>query len=107
MKKFQWLWPEKCRRISFILFFQFLVLGAMAQVKISGVVTGADGKGLPAVSVAVHGTTIGTVTDENGNYSLTGNLKPGNYVLDFSGIGLKSSSQSIQVTSAPSYTANA
>ncbi len=61
------------KRLSIL--FAFLVLtGAMlyAQgVQITGTVTGAeDGAALPGVSVVVKGTTIGTVTDFEGNYSL-------------------------------------
>lgn len=37
---------------------------------VSGRVVGDDGKPLPGVSVSVRGTTVGTNTDKNGNYSL-------------------------------------
>ncbi len=43
---------------------------AMAQRTISGVVT-SDGEALVGVSVVVKGTTNGTVTDIDGNYSLS------------------------------------
>jgi TonB-linked SusC/RagA family outer membrane protein len=38
--------------------------------KTSGTVTDENGQPMPGVSVSVKGTTIGTVTDANGNYSL-------------------------------------
>ncbi|MDO4461857.1 MAG: TonB-dependent receptor [Bacteroidia bacterium] len=46
---------------------------AMAQnkVTISGKVVDESGEPLPGVSVAVSGTTVGTVTDFDGNYSLS------------------------------------
>jgi len=46
---------------------------ALAQDRtVTGVVTSSeDGLTLPGVSVVVKGTTIGTITDVNGNYSLT------------------------------------
>lgn len=53
-----------------------------------------DGKPLPGVSVVVKGTTIGTVTDANGNYSLT--LPNNASALVFSFIGLVS--QEIGIT---------
>jgi TonB-linked SusC/RagA family outer membrane protein len=58
------------------MLFAFFVLAAAALqaqgVLISGTVTGADdGSPLPGVSVVVQGTTIGTVTDFEGKYSLT------------------------------------
>ena len=56
------------------------------QARISGTVTDENGESLPGVSVVIKGTTTGTVTDANGNYSLTA---IGSDVLVFSFIGLK------------------
>ena len=45
--------------------------GAFAQRTITGtVISSEDGLGMPGVTVMVKGTTIGTATDINGNYSL-------------------------------------
>ncbi|CAN5442578.1 DUF4139 domain-containing protein [soil metagenome] len=57
------------------------------------VVSSEDGTGLPGVNVLVKGTTIGTVTDAQGNYSLT--LPNGAGQLVFSFIGL--ATQEIQI----------
>ncbi|NJO00994.1 MAG: hypothetical protein HC880_04230, partial [Bacteroidia bacterium] len=49
------------------------MLGSVyAQEKIlSGVVTdAADGSPIPGVSIVVKGTTTGTITDQNGQYTL-------------------------------------
>ncbi|GAA0879246.1 TonB-dependent receptor [Algoriphagus jejuensis] len=54
---------------------------------ISGTVTDPSGLGLPGVTIIVEGTTKGTVTDVDGNYSL--DVEPGE-VLVFSFIGYKS-----------------
>lgn len=56
------------------------------QARITGTVTNEDGEPLPGVSVVIKGTTTGTVTDANGNYSLTA---MGSDVLVFSFIGMK------------------
>ncbi len=41
------------------------------QIRVSGTVTSAeDGATLPGVTVAVQGTTLGTITDAEGNYEL-------------------------------------
>jgi TonB-linked SusC/RagA family outer membrane protein len=45
--------------------------GKAAAISVSGKVTGEDGTGLPGVSVALKGTTTGTVTDVDGNFNLT------------------------------------
>lgn len=59
---------------------------AFAQRQVNGKVT-ADGDGgpLPGVNVLVQGTTVGTVTDIDGNYSIS--VTGDNAVLSFSSIG--------------------
>ena len=84
-----------------------LATAANAQVRISGKVSGPDGKGVPVVSVQVRGTTAGAVTDASGAYSFSADLKNGDYMIDFSGIGFKSTSQSLKVSGANAYTADA
>lgn len=88
------------------LLLQLSAVLALAQVKISGKVTGSDGKGIPSVSIAIQNTTIGTASDANGMYTINADLKPGTYILEFSGVGFKSREQSIQVGNAVSYTAD-
>lgn len=95
------------KRISLMLPFLFLTFLVTAQVRISGKVTGADNKGIPDISVLVRNTNFGGVTDADGNYSFQANLNPGTYQIDFSGVGFKAVSQSVQVTSSGSVTANA
>ena len=53
--------------------------------KISGMVTDANGESLAGVSVVVKGTALGTSTDGNGNYILSGTES--NSVLIFSYLG--------------------
>lgn len=59
----------------------------LQQASISGKVTDSSGSPLPGVSVAVKGTTKGTVTDANGEYSLD-NI-PENAKLVFSFVGMR------------------
>ncbi|MGV3604680.1 MAG: SusC/RagA family TonB-linked outer membrane protein [Dyadobacter fermentans] len=42
----------------------------VAEVEITGKVTGEDGAGLPGASVLVKSTTTGTITDADGNFKL-------------------------------------
>jgi len=60
---------------------------ARQQNSISGKVTDSSGKPLPGVTVAVKGKAQGTITDANGNYSLS-NVHP-DAVLVFSFVGMK------------------
>jgi hypothetical protein len=47
-----------------------LTVSALAQVTVTGRVTGEDGIGIPGASVLEKGTTNGTVTNFGGAYSL-------------------------------------
>ena len=49
---------------------------------INGTVSDANKEGLIGVTVSLKGTTVGTVTDENGAYSIT--VGSGNDILVFS-----------------------
>jgi len=56
--------------------------------RVTGTVTDAEGIGLPGVTILVKGTTNGTTTDLNGNYTL--NNVSSNATLVFSFIGMTS-----------------
>ena len=56
-------------------------------IKVSGKVTDSSGASLPGVSVVVKGTTNGTISDANGNFSLSN--VPENATLQFSFVGMK------------------
>ena len=59
----------------------------LQQKTVSGKVTDSTGGSLPGVSVVIKGTTNGTITDGNGNYSLS-NI-PANATLQFTFVGMK------------------
>ena len=63
------------------------LLDAGQQNTVSGKVTDDSGQPLPGVTVVIKGTTQGTVTDVNGNYTLS-NI-PKNATLQFSFVGMK------------------
>ena len=77
------------KRLTMILAGLFLCLGmAFAQTQVSGTVTSSeDGQPVVGVSVRVVGTSTGTVTDVDGNFSL---VAPANAKLNFSYIGMLS-----------------
>ncbi|HVT83846.1 MAG TPA: SusC/RagA family TonB-linked outer membrane protein [Chitinophagaceae bacterium] len=106
MRKFQQMGQSKWKNIFFVLILQLCTLIGLAQVRISGKVTGPDGRGIVSISVSVHNTTYGAVTDADGMYAIQANLRPGSYTIDFSGVGFKSRSQSIQIGNATSYTSD-
>ena len=102
------------KKISRLLYYQlslalilcFFSMVSFGQVKISGKVTGTDGKGLPYISVQVKGTGMGSSTDLDGTYSFFADLKPGPYTLEFTGIGLQTKEQALTVGSGSSYTSD-
>ena len=55
--------------------------------KVTGKITDSKGSPLPGVTVVIKGTTNGTVTNANGEYSLSD--IPGTAVLQFSFVGMK------------------
>ncbi|MCK8495454.1 TonB-dependent receptor [Spirosoma sp. RP8] len=63
--------------------------GQLADRSVSGRITDDTGAGLPGVSVLIKGTTRGTTSDANGNYSLTV-PDQGRTVLIFSFVGYQS-----------------
>ena len=66
-----------------------------ATIPVKGRVTGADGTGLPGVTVLVRGTSTGTTTGVDGSFSFSA---PENSTLLFSFVGFVS--QSVVLTSA-------
>jgi TonB-linked SusC/RagA family outer membrane protein len=93
-------------RLSMLLLLQLCCVVALAQVRISGKVTGPDGKGLPGISVVVKNTAYGASTDADGNFNFSADLKPGTYPVEISGIGFKSKEQTLTVGTDNAYTVN-
>jgi len=60
---------------------------SLQQKSVSGKVTDAEGQPLPGVSIVIKGTTQGTVTNTDGEYSLS-NI-PDDATLQFSFVGMK------------------
>jgi hypothetical protein len=80
--------------LSLLLVCSTWVFSYAQDRKVTGKVTATeDGSGLPGVSVVVKGSTSGTNTDSDGNYSI--NLPTGNVSLVFSFVGTLT--QEIQV----------
>jgi TonB-linked SusC/RagA family outer membrane protein len=93
-----WIVQKRCRRIIrlsvLFFFFSFLVLSAFMgyaqqNKQVTGKVTGTDGGSLPGVSIVVKGTTIGTITDMDGNFSLLVPQNAGTLVFSFVGMKLQ------------------
>ncbi len=66
---------------------------------VKGTVTDSAGQHLPGVSIVIKGTTIGTVTDVEGNFALEN--VPGDAILVFSFVGMKV--QEVQVANQSTF----
>jgi TonB-linked SusC/RagA family outer membrane protein len=107
MKNLLWLVRRRRNHVFSVL---VLLLGSVltqAQVRISGNVKDADGKGLPSVSVTIKNTPLGASSDITGNYSINGDLKPGDYIVSFSGVGFKTKEVSLVIGTGNAFTADA
>jgi TonB-linked SusC/RagA family outer membrane protein len=94
------------KRITSILVFLAMIgLSAFAQdIQITGKVTSAeDGSALPGVSVGVKDTPNGTITNINGEYTLTA---PANAILVFSFIGMETQEVAVEGRTAVDLTMN-
>lgn len=84
---------KKLKRIAMCAMLLLTSTVLLAQQKVSGVVVDSHGEPVIGATVKEQGSTSGTVTDFDGNYSLT--VKSGNAVLEFSYIGCKTQSVSV------------
>ncbi len=77
-------------RFFLLLLFTFTITSISAQTGvIQGTTTDAfNNETIPFAIIMIEGTTIGTASDENGNYLMSG-LEPGIYNLNVSFIGFK------------------
>lgn len=76
------------RKFLLILFLFLSVFAKGQDLTVSGKVTDENGEGIPGVTVVVKGTTSGTITNLDGDYSIDGVSKEN--VLLFSFVGMNS-----------------
>jgi TonB-linked SusC/RagA family outer membrane protein len=72
-------------KFLFLVFLTLSLTTAHAQTLIKGKISDENGVGMPGVNILVKGTTTGTTTDSNGDYSL--NVESNDAVLVVSFIG--------------------
>ncbi len=91
------------RKITILLVFLFFVgiqFASAQQRTISGkVISSEDGTGIPGVSISVKGTTIGTVTDINGDFRM--DIDELHRILIFQYLGMKT--QEIEIGSTSTF----
>jgi TonB-linked SusC/RagA family outer membrane protein len=94
------------KKMFSVMLGNLLALATMAQVTITGRVSDKAGQALPGISVLVKNTNFGSSTNALGDFSISTDLKPGAYTLEFSGIGFKKDEQQLTIGTASSYNVN-
>ena len=87
------------RSILFFLLLGCLRVGAQSTSTLSGKITNAESQPLPGVTVHLLNTNLGTATDEQGVFTLSG-VPDGKYELQITAIGYASQNKEINVGSA-------
>jgi hypothetical protein len=84
------------KKIQLTLFMMLLIFQGFAQsLQVKGKVSSSDGTGIPGVSVTERGTSNGSVTSADGNYTIK--VSSGaNSVLVFSSVGMTSKSETVR-----------
>ena len=84
------------KKIQLTLFMMLLIFQGFAQsLQVKGKVSSSDGTGIPGVSVSERGTSNGSVTSADGNYTIKV-ASGANSVLVFSSVGMTSKSESVR-----------
>jgi len=81
------------KKVGLLAVLLFCVQLLFAQTTITGKVIDSNQEGLPGVSVVVKGTTVGTVTQVDGGYSLS--VPENSKTIVFSFIGMKTAEEAI------------
>jgi TonB-linked SusC/RagA family outer membrane protein len=84
----------------------FMAFAAMAQGKVSftakGMVKDETGSPMVGVPVQLRGTSVGTLSDLDGNYTLTGTVDAGTYEMIATIIGYATSSKKVDISASNS-----
>ncbi len=94
---------ERKNRFRLSLLAILAVMGfsfGQSQYTLNGTVTdNSTGQPIIGASVFIQGTSLGTITDFDGNYSFTATLEEGSYTLSFSSLGYASQNLELQLGS--------
>ncbi|MBT8183462.1 MAG: carboxypeptidase-like regulatory domain-containing protein, partial [Eudoraea sp.] len=83
---------KKCNWLCILLFLGIGIAHAQQEKTVSGVVTDQNAIPLPGVNIVVKGTTTGTQSDFDGNYSITASVGD---VLVFSYLGQRTTERTV------------
>nr|WP_295922356.1 TonB-dependent receptor [uncultured Dyadobacter sp.] len=90
-------------KIKYLLLLLFIINTSLqsfaqpGQGMLNGRIVNAAQQALSGASVALQGTSLGTITDADGQFSLTG-ITPGSYILSVSNVGYTAHTQSLRIS---------
>jgi outer membrane receptor for ferrienterochelin and colicins len=84
------------KKLFFLLFLLLPGLLYSQEAKLSGNIRGNDSIAVPGASILIRGTTLGTISDNSGRYTIN-RIDPGTYVLRVSLIGYETREKTITV----------
>ena len=84
------------KKLIYFMFCTLSFLYSTAQTEISGNVKDNSGNPIPGVNVLIKGSTSGTTTDFDGNFSFTTN-ETGSRIIQFSSVGYKTLENAIEL----------
>lgn len=89
----------KPKLLLFLSLFLLTISAALAQkyATIKGTVTTSDNKPAVAVTIGIKNTNLGTITNASGHFQIN-KIKPGDYTISLSSIGLKQEEKQVSVT---------
>src|SRR5258705_4463257 len=87
------------RRFLILIFF-LISISSMAQVTISGKITGNRKDALPGISISIQNSYDGATSDSLGNFSFT-TLEKGEHILSATDTGYKPFEQKINIGAEP------
>lgn len=109
MKQFSMPLLRVSRSVGGLVLVLLLALNAFAQrttYVIKGKVSDASG-GVPGATIKIDGTSLGTISDIDGNYTLSASLASGKYVLTIASVGYSTSKQNLNLGNQTEITADA
>ncbi len=76
-------------KFLFMAIFSVFAMSSFGQGTLTGKITDTEGEALPGVNIMEKGTTNGTITDVNGNFSLKVTKNSGTIIVSFIGFSKK------------------
>ena len=92
------------KRFTLLTFFAFFAFAGLQAQEVKGTVTDENKEPIPGVTIVIDGSTTGTISDIEGNYSLK--VEVGTVSLIFSFIGYSSQELTVHIKEGESQTLN-